>query len=162
MRFTISKPHSTTEAQLVYKTEDYAFDSEPRPTGCAYAVSVNEVELMIDEEQSRVVFVTGYCPYHSWRLARLTPPHSTRGMLHFVAEEGLIPGQTKKITSRESRWAVFVDPTNGWVCLGSHGDRGPAVEFAPGCIAVLHNDQLVAIWLHPDDLPADVKKQLPV
>ena len=159
MRFAISAPLPVViEAQLVYSEQDCAFDFEPRPDDCAYAVSVNEVELMIDEELSRIVFVAGYCPYFGWRSVELVPPHSHRGVLEFEDAGGhLIPGVTKKINSLESRWAVFVDPANGWVCMGSPGEHDSAVEFAPGCVAVLQREQLVALWLHPADLPRGVK-----
>jgi hypothetical protein len=164
MPFIVDTTQSPVDTTVVYRAADCAFDSEPRPADCAYALGVNEVELMMDEEESgryRVVFVTGYCPYWGWRSAKLEHPrHAPRGVLYYVAPGGtLLPGVTVGITSRESRWPIFFDCESGWVCLGPHEIEGVAVEFAPGCVAILRSDQVVAVWLHPPELPEGAKKR---
>jgi hypothetical protein len=150
-----------TETTLIYCARDYTFGTDPHPADCAYAIGVNEVELMMDDEDApgeyRVVFVTGYCPYFGWQLTRLDPPHAPRGVLCYTAEGGiLVPGITLGVTSLESRWSVFADLESGWVCLGAHETQGLAVEFAPGCVATLRENELVALWLHPRELPEEV------
>src|SRR5262249_50821309 len=114
---------------------------------------------------NRIVFVTGFCPYQSWRPARLTVPRFTRAALVVETDRELTPGVSTRLNSREARWPTLVDARAGWVCLEMPGGRAPlelrAVEFAPGCVAVIDNGQLVALWLHPQELPAEVRNLLP-
>ena len=46
----------------------------------------------------------------------------------------------------------------GWVCIGDPTIEGrKLIEFAPDCIATLdHENEMVAIWLHPRELPSHV------
>jgi len=167
MSFTVDMTQPLTETTLIYRAGDYAFDSDPHPADCAYAIGVNEVELMMNDEDDRgeyrVVFVMGYCPYFGWQSTKLEPPHAHRGVLYYIAEGGiLVPGITLGVTSLESRWPVFADLEGGWVCLGPHETQGMAVEFAPGCVAILRENELVALWLHPRELPEEVRKLSPV
>jgi hypothetical protein len=160
MRFVVNEAKPIGEARLVYRAKEYAFAAEPRPKDCAYAVGINEVELMIDEDNLSVVFVTGYCPHQGWRSGRLNPPQVTRAALHVEPDTELVPGRTVGLTSRDSRWPVIVDPQNGWVCLGDPDSIGRAVEFAPDCVASLLGATLVALWLHPSELPSEVRNRL--
>lgn len=160
VRFAVEEKVLGATGRLVYRAQDYAFDTEPRPSNCPYAVGVNDVELMVDDE-SRVVFVTGYCPHLGWKPMRLHPPASSQGSLFLKVEPNLVPGQTIGVIARDSRWPVLVDSASGWVCLGAPERRGHAVEFMTGCIAVLHDERLVALWLHPAQLPPEGTKGMP-
>lgn len=162
MRFIVDETRPIRESRLVYRAKDYAFSAEPRPEDCAYAVGINELELMIDEDDQSVAFVTGYCPHPGWHAGKLNPPVAFRAVLRVEAPDAqFVPGRTLGLTSRDSRWPVVVDPRNGWICLGSPDKEGRAVEFARDCVAVLIGDALVALWLHPRELPPDVKARLP-
>lgn len=161
MRFIVDKTKPVCDGTLVYLAKDYAFSVEPRPENCVYAVGINELELMIDEEDLVVVFVTGYCPHPGWQSAKLNPPRASRAVLRFESDSALVPGKTIGLTSRDSRWSVFVDPQNGWVCLGTPDQVGRAVEFASGCVAILDGPMLMALWLHPKELPPEVKNRPP-
>jgi hypothetical protein len=60
--------------KLVYRAEEYAFAPDARPATCGASFTINEVELMVDdEERQRVVFVEGYCPFQSWTRSNPTP-----------------------------------------------------------------------------------------
>ena len=160
VRFAVDEKVLGRTSRLVYRAQDYAFDTEPRPSNCPYAAGVNDVELMVDDE-SRVVYVTGYCPHLGWKPMTLRPPASSRGSLFLNVEQELVPGQTVGVTARDSRWPVFVDPASGWVCLGAPEQRGHAVEFVTGCLAVLQDERLVALWLHPAHLSPEARKGMP-
>jgi len=143
--------------KLIYRAADYAFDTEPAPTTCGASFAVNELQLMLDdEEQQRVVSVEGYCPYPGWRPAVLRPPVARAGILRGAGEGRVAAGSAIGVNSTNDRWPVLVDPAAGWVRVGK-GDPDEdceGVEFAPGAIAVLEEDRLRALWLHPDRLPA--------
>lgn len=157
VRFIVDEIRQPRDLTLVYLPRDYAFSSEPRPADCAYAVGVNDLELMIDEEDLAVVFATGYCPHPGWQPAKLRPPRAIRAVLLAEADTALLPGRTVGLTARDQRWPVLVDVENGWVCLGPPDRAGRAIEFASGCVAVLEEGALVAVWLHPKDLPSGIK-----
>lgn len=143
--------------KLVYRDAEYAFDTEPRPATCGASFTVNELELMLDdEEQQRVLFVAGYCPYSSWRRAVLRPPVARPGLLRGGTGMSVAAGGAIAVHSRNERWCVLVDERNGWVRLGlgSPDEDREGVTFAPGAVAVLEGERLVALWLHPDRLPA--------
>lgn len=140
---------------LVYREADYAFDTEPRPSTSGSSFTVNELELMLDDEEEGVLFVTGYCPHVGWRRAKLRAPLSRPGLLRGQHPPEAMAGGAVALNAREDRWPVLVDERNGWVRLG-HGDPNmdrEAVNFAPGAIAVLDAGHLVALWLRPEKLP---------
>ena len=153
MKFWIEKCASFGERRLVYNTVEYAFSTEPRPEGCVSSASINELELMLDEEDGRVVFVAGYCPHTGWRAtAQLQPPDSYQACLHVDLEKYLVPGSSVSVDSKNERWPILVDPVTGWIRLGKGNPREDrdGVEFAPGAIAVLSGGHLAALWLHPE------------
>jgi hypothetical protein len=165
MKLVADPGKEVSRVALVYRAKDYAFSAEPRPADADTSLSVNDLELMVDGRDNRVVFVTGYCPHQAWRPAKLTVPQFRRAGLVVETDRELPPGVSTRLNSREARWPVLVDARAGWVCLEMPGAREAAgldaVEFAPGCLAVLDDGQLVALWLHPKELPAEVSDRLP-
>lgn len=142
---------------LVYRGAEYAFATEPRPMTCGASFTINEIELMLaDEEQLRVSFIEGYCPFSSWRMSTLRPPSARPGILRGEVVGRITPGSAIAIHPADERWPVLVDLNTGWVRLGagdpSHDREG--VAFAPGAIGVMEGDRLLALWLHPEQLPA--------
>lgn len=141
--------------KLVYRDTEYAFDTKPRPETCGASFTINELELMLDdEERQRVLFVAGYCPHSGWRPAVLNPRVAGRGLLRGFGTR-VTAGGAIALNSRDDRWPVLVDGRSGWIRLGrgSPDGDGDGTEFAPGALAVLEGDRLVALWLHPERLP---------
>jgi hypothetical protein len=163
MKLAVDSSQQVSNSALVYRAKEYAFNAEPRPTDAD--TSVNDVELMVDGRDNRVVFVTGFCPYQSWRPAHLRVPRVRRAALRVEADRELQPGVSTRLNAREDRWPVLVDARTGWVCLEKPSERVvgelDAVEFAPGCVAILDGGELVALWLHPRELPIEVSNRLP-
>ncbi len=142
--------------RLVYREDDYAFATEPRPATCGASFTINEVELMLDHERQCVVFVEGYCPDSGWRTCSLRAPVVQIGLLRTDANKPIAAGVAIGLNQKDERWPVLVDPAAGWVRLGKSDpdlDR-EGVQFAPGAVAVLDGNYLRAIWLHPDRLPS--------
>ncbi len=142
---------------LVYRPAEYAFATEPRPATCGASFTINEVELMVDdEEHQRVAFVEGYCPFQSWTRANLRAPGASPGVLRADAGCPITPGIATAMDSSDVRWPVLVDPRTGWIRLGAGEADGDCrgIEFAPGAIAVLEGERMVALWLRPLQLPS--------
>jgi hypothetical protein len=133
--------------RLVYRRSEYSFDVEPRPEQGGASLLINDVQLEINED-GHLIYVWGLCPHESWAPATLDPPSSKAGRLQYV-NGTVIPGVSKRLNAGE-RWPVSFDPSSGWLCIGSTFVQAEAVAFAPGAIAVLIEDEVAALWLHPE------------
>jgi|GEM_PF-622183 len=151
-----------TSATPIYVTNDYAFSAEPRPEGCALSVSMNELQLMVDEDDRRVVFVEGYCPHFGWKARTLVTPIAHQTGLIVAFDEEPVPGVSRRV-SGEARWSTFADPHSGWICIGEEASpqAASAVEFARNTIAVLDRQgRLSSLWLRPANLPKGLVESL--
>jgi hypothetical protein len=157
MRFVAGTGH-VSDAALVYRASEYAFNTDPRPTTTDTSVLVNTLELRIDRSTKQVVFVEGYCPYHAWKAASLSPPPHRTAALH-IADTWLERGVSVALTPRSVVRETCVDPQNGWICIRTSTNGGDAVEFAPGCVAVLECGQIHSLWLHPRELPEAILRR---
>lgn len=152
IKFSCSGTPTVTGLRLVYRRTEYSFDVIPFPELLDTSISINELELHLDH-QNRVVCVTGYCPFPSWRRTTFSPPDSNPGGLVVDTPQKISPGTSIGLNDSSTRWPVFFD-SNGWVCLGNPGNRGQkGIEFGRGMVAVLEGEELKALWLHPEDLP---------
>jgi hypothetical protein len=142
----------TAAGTLVYREQDYAFDFEGAPSTTDASVLVNDVQLGFDRDTGQVCVAWGFCPYQGWRASTLSVPTFAKTALVIRAERLPPPGAALRLT--EQPWAVYVDAANGWVCIGEPALLGVGAEFAPGCVAILDDRALVALWLHPRDLPS--------
>jgi len=119
------------------------------------------LELGTDPADGRVLCVTGYCPHTSWLPAGLGPPDSAHAELYAVTDETLKAGVGLSVNDYpESIWTVRIDLTKEWLCIGDPDYAGGGIEFMPGCIAVLRNGALLALWLKPMKLPTAVVSEL--
>ncbi len=163
VKLVIDRSKALSNTVLVYRPEDRAFGAEPRPNYVDSWVTLNDLELMVDGRDNRVVFVAGYCSHRSWRPARLDVPHFQRGALLVEFDPELTPSVSTSLNAHQPPWPALVDARAGWVCLEKPGARPAseleAAEFAPGCVAVLEDGHLSALWLRPKELPADVSER---
>lgn len=151
------EPGNSVAGTLVYRAVEYAFATEPRPATCGASLTINEIELMLDDEENqRVVVVEGYCPYSVWRTSVLRAPVAHQGVLRAAVRSEILPGGAIEVQSKDDRWPVLVDPVTGWIRIGKGvpDDDRVGIEFAPGSIAVLEGNHLRALWLHPEQLPS--------
>ena len=140
------------QGRLVYRPGDRALDVEPHSDSGGASLLVNDAQIELDED-SHLLYVWGYCPHESWQASKLELPRSSPGRLSFSGAP-IVPGSSARLN--HERWPILFDEAAGWLCIGSPGARGDAVEFSPGAIAVLDNGELQALWLHPELLPTNV------
>lgn len=148
--FAVTTDHPNHKGRLVYRRDELSFDTEPREGGRGISIAVNEVQLFVDDD-SHVLYVSGYCPFQGWVQTLLAPPsHSSSGLVVVDLNPASVPsGMAFGVNDVTCRWPAYVNP-QGWVCVGNPEDKGDqAVEFAPSSVAVLKGDRLVALWLHP-------------
>jgi hypothetical protein len=157
INFVVDPSLQIDEGSLVYRAQDYAFGVEPLPRGADSSLSVNTIDLWVDRSNNQLVYVDGYCPYQGWKRASLEPPSSRRAALRISGVE-FRRGVAEPLNSPDTYWGVQVDTETGWVCLGNaRASAMTAIEFARGCIAVLDDGNLVALWLHPNELPSALR-----
>ena len=150
MRFRIQDSNAILLFDLMYRPEEYSFDVEPKPQSGGSSLLVNDLQLEVDDD-GRIIYVWGLCPYHAWSEKSLNVPCARSGALMVDIPDDLVPGISIRIT--RERWPVAVDRRSGWVRLGSDEAGDEAIEFAPGSIALLSDGRLVSLWLHPCSLP---------
>jgi hypothetical protein len=160
MRIVVDSTKSVVNSVLVYRMQEFAFGAEPRPEHADSSVSLNEVQVMVSTEDNQLLFVTGYCPYQSWHQSPLRVPTFIRRAL-VITDVELQPGVSIQLNRGDERWRVQVDTRSGWVCLGNAELESLGVEFAPGCVAMLLDGQLIALWLRPKEIPKAVIMHLP-
>lgn len=163
MKLIVDTAEAAMDTTLVYCEEDLAFTTIPWPSGCSFSISVNEIELLVDETRT-IRGVAGYSPHHGWSGADLSPPASIGGAIRIDLETHLVPGTTVAAERSGTRWPVYVNAENGWVCLRSPGSKHDAAEahsvrFARDCIAVVAVQELAALWLHPATLPKRITRR---
>jgi hypothetical protein len=150
IRFAVMPGKASWGIQLLYLRNEYSFYCENRPSGRGVSVSVDEVQLWINDD-GQILYVDGYCAYQGWLHTPLrVPTHISAGLVLVSPEPKSVQSGTGiGLNDLSCRWPVHVN-AEGWVCIGdpaAHGDQ--AVEFASNCVAVLKGDSMVALWLRP-------------
>lgn len=144
-------PHAATQGtKLVYRRHEYSFGTEPMPSGCKTCIVVNYVQLHYGDER-RVLCVDGYCSYRIWRPTQLLPPTYFSAGLMVITPTDFVTGAAFRLNELNSdMWPMYVNKKKCWICIGDPVNQGDqAIEFAPNCVAVLKNNSLIALWLHP-------------
>ncbi len=158
MKFEVLPVPDVVRNKLIYRSEDYAFNVDSRPETGITSLLVNNLQLEIDEN-GQILYVWGYCPYQTWRRTDSVPSSFIQGILLVHLETEIIPGVSNRLTE-PGAWPIFVNPDIGWVCVGEL-DSSPtarSVEFALNSVAVIEDGLLRALWLHPENLPEQVKE----
>lgn len=152
MKFQWALTPDILQGRLIYVQQDCAFNFVPSSRYGITSLVIDTLQLSIDNK-GRILEVWGYCPYQSWQLAEISPPNYIRGRV-FVELENIIPGVSEQIAG-VGEWDIFVNSNTGWVCIEKekHSSSFIGIEFASHSVAVLEENCLKAIWLHPEYLP---------
>src|SRR5438552_1910243 len=86
MRFRVdTSQNRRPNSLLLYRPEEYSFDTEPRSIGSFTSVLVDDLNLEIDEV-GRILAIWGMCPHTRWMTAPLVPPKAEAGEVFFVPD----------------------------------------------------------------------------
>jgi hypothetical protein len=146
----------------VYRREDYAFDFLPASIeqlrcgigdlGTA-SLTIHELQIEMDVETGRLVYVWGYCPWFSWIETDMPLDGPVVDGAVFALEHELDRGEARSIppTQRE-QWRIMHNPSSGWVIAiaASTEDTGTdiLVRITEGCILGLRGTDLTMLWIH--------------
>ncbi len=153
MKFLISTNQVNQKFSLIYRENDYSFDIEPYYDYGFASILVNDLQLEIDDN-GRVLYVWGLCPLIEYEVTTESPQnYRSRTLAVALNTPPPIPGTAHRLNKNE-RWPVYVNKNQGWVCIGCPKivDK-QLIEFAPNCIAAMKGQEVMAIWLHPLNLP---------
>jgi hypothetical protein len=152
MKFLVQKSQTDQNFSLVYRKEDYSFDIEPHDNSGFTSIMINDLQLEIDEE-GKIIYVWGLCPIIKYKETNEIPKNHKQGSLIALLDKPPTPGISYKLNEKE-RWPIYVNKKERRVCIGDPKiENKQLIEFAPGCIATIDDQMLVAVWLHPKNLP---------
>ena len=152
MKFLIQEPQEEQNFSLVYRPEDYSFDREPHDGTGFTSIMINDLQLEIDDE-GKVMYVWGLCPLIQYEKTDAFPLKYKACSLIAILDKPPVPGISYRL-NEDRRWSIYINKKRGWVCLGDPETKDKQlVEFAPHCIATMNGQELIAVWLHPEELP---------
>jgi len=155
MKFLVKKKNNDRCFSLIYNEKEYSFSIEPFQNSIGYtSLSINLLQIEIDYDR-RIVYVWGYEPLMRYQETDKFPSAYENKDLVAVLDKELIPGVSIGL---EKEWPTYINKKMGWVCIGDPTIEGKRlIEFAPDCVAALDKEnEMVAIWLHPRELPSHV------
>jgi len=152
----IGRPGYAVRGQPQYIVEDWSFYYDIQacyiPTVHLSCLVIGTIQLHINTDTNFCAFIDGYCPYGLWQPVSLIVPDYSPGLLKTRPDEELVVGVGYGIEYMVPP-EIWFDTTNGWWCIGrkEHPAGSQAVEFATGCVAVVVDEQLVSLWIRPEN-----------
>lgn len=166
MKFSIKESQRTKAFDLVYNESEHSFIIEPFESGIDFtSITIDTLQLEIDDE-GRIMYVWGYYPLTQYRKTMNFPDRYEKKDLVAILGKIPTPGVSISMTKKESRgqgyirWPTYINQEEGWVCIGDPTIIGKRmIEFAPSCVAAIDDsNEMMAVWLHPVELPKICKK----
>jgi len=150
MEFSIDYTADVQQKSLMYDVEECAFYTNPSVNEINFDIVLNKLNLTTVDDDNKIVQLWGFCGYKEWINAKYNVPKSRTGALKII--ETLEGGLAYKISNED--FPVYVNKQSGWICIGNPEEKGNAVEFITGCVAVINDDKnFVSLWLKPQSLP---------
>lgn len=150
MKFITKKPKTKQDFELFY--DDYFFYIEPYAHMGDSHLMINDLELELDDDGT-IMSVSGLCPLLEYEKIDEAPEKYEKYALVALLNITLTPGVGYRLNDFTNWWPIYINKKKGWVCVGNPDMKNKhLVEFAPGCIATLDGEELIALWLHPKTL----------
>lgn len=147
------------DGRLMYHTDEYSFEyiysqkliNDMSSSLGRTSLLIGTLQLEVDIQTERLLFVWGFLPYHSWRKSYIAPGKYVTGDVKIISNDVLEPGVSISLVPI-NEWKIQYDERSGWVCIGNHLPSRTAdlIEFAQSTVADIDQGSLRAIWLHPD------------
>jgi len=149
MKFHIKRAKSPLKGTVVYRSEEFAFDTVPSPSDGHTTIVLDDINLEVDEGQ-RVIGIWGLCPHTRWKEHSLTPPEATNGELFVRTETPLHHGVARRLTPVGQHLDTFVDRTSGWIKVNHLPQPKTAVRVLENAIVELDDAcEVSALWIKP-------------
>jgi len=147
MKFRDTKNLTEIKGTLFYEKEEFSLNTEPFYENGFSSLLINDIQLEIDED-SVLLYIWGFCPLQQAKEIDSFPSYYETRQISVLTETPLIAGISKRIN--HARWDIFYNKANDWICIGNPKLSGQhLIQFAPGAIATIENQEIIALWLHP-------------
>ena len=136
--------------RLLYRPEEFAFDTEPSLDDGFTSLLVNEIQLEVNDE-GIVVSVWGLSPSSTWITSDVGAPVLPKpGSLKVLPAAELLPGVGVRLTTE--RLPAHIDPVTGWLRIGGgSAGAGRFVEVLDGAVVEIEADgSFSSLWLRVD------------
>jgi len=159
MKFiTLDRLPEHLETDLIYMEGDYAIDAPgyPEPETACTSLCVNTTQIRMDD-QAILYYCYGYTPLTVVEPTIKYPIDFEEKVLSAVLlAEDIVPGVSYRV-NEGNEWRYYINKKERWACIGDPAIEGrELIHFAPGAVAALEGDEMVALWLHPKELPQSV------
>lgn len=137
-----------SHAWLLYRSEEYAFDTEPEVAAGIGSALFDDLNLELNS-LGQVIAVWGLCPHTRWEERALIPPHFVPGTVLYEPASNLVKGVSFRLTSG-GHLPVYADKVSGWICVENGGATDKSIEVMPGVVFEISSaGRLNRIWLKP-------------
>lgn len=146
MKFCIDYNECLEHKQIIYRKDEYSFDTTPYIYEIDFEIEINTLFLAVVD--SKIIQLNGFCGLSKENLY-YDVPKAKKGVLKLLHSEKYISSAgTAKLNDKD--WETYINPQTGWVCMGDSQSQGLTVEFIENCIAVIdENQELITLWIHP-------------
>ena len=146
MKFFIDYNVCLEHKQIIYRKDEYSFDTTPYIYEFDFEIEINTIFLTVVD--SKIIQLNGFCGLSEKNLY-YDVPKAKKGTLKLLhSEKYIFSAGTAKLNDKD--WKTFINPQTGWACIGEPQRQGYTVEFIDNCIAVVDkNQELIALWIHP-------------
>lgn len=140
-------------ASLIYRPDEYSFDTKPAPAVTHTSILVNDLNLELDPS-GKVVSIWGLCPHTGWQAKTLMPPVEAQpGSVLVLSNRDLCTGVSVRLNPAK-RFTTYVDSASGWIQVQGESAAADSVIIIPGVILELDRQGgLSSLWLKPERLP---------
>ncbi len=116
---------------------------------------INDLQLEIDHE-GKIMYAWGLCPLIAYKKTDQFPYGYKAGSLVALLDKPPVLGISYRL-NEDRRWPIYINRKEGWVCLGNPETKDKLlIEFAPNSVATINREELIAVWLHPKNLPEEI------
>ena len=144
MEFQSIAGELSCQSELVYRQDEYSFDTVPSVESSYATILINDLGIELNEE-GVAHSVGGLCAYTLWKNIALTAPEYRKSKVKVDVGEKLEAGVSYRLNKKT--WPVFYDESSSWICLGDFSIVRHGVMFAPGAILILASGEPDALWL---------------
>ena len=146
MRFEIRVKNIDFSGELLYVRDEHSLLYKPHNPNIGVGILCGAyTELGTICETCEVVELSGFNHRSSWIPMRYKIPKSLKGSLIACFDKPPIKGAGVEY---DRSWQTYYNEQEDCLCIGDfHSHTGDdCIEFANGIIAVLRNNQLIAVW----------------
>ncbi|WP_146134773.1 hypothetical protein [Actinopolyspora mortivallis] len=154
----VAENKEPVEGNLYYATEDLSFCFKPKKLysfstsfgeGGVASLQIGTLQVEIESETGRCLFVWGYHPYFQWENLSLMVPEYSNGAVYYISKGRIANGVSINLPDSKE-WVSYFDRKSNLLCVTNK--KYPIrknYKIATGVILGVEDCELCSIWLNP-------------